>query len=168
MKTWKKVLGRLAVLIGGLAGGPAAADDGARGFLEGVYASYVAGEGCEGPDFMHDPAKALGLFTADTVALLERSWAEDGVAPPGFDILIAGQDCDIAVAPRVSVTVTGPDRARGVVAFTNFGQSIEVFHDLVRVAGGWRIHDIGWGYGEPAEDPAELPAESLRTLLSHL
>ncbi len=144
--------------------GPAVADDGARGFLERVYASYAAGGGCEGPEFMHDPAKALGLFTADTVALLERAWAEEGVAAPGFDILIAAQDCDIPAAPSVTVAPTGPDQARGVVAFSNFGQAIEVSHDLVRSAGRWRIHDIRW----KSADPDDLPTESLRTLLSQL
>lgn len=137
----------LAGAVALVAAAPAVAGDGPAALLAQVYAAYAAT--CEGPEFIGDPAAARRLFSADTVALFARAWRSEEATPPGFDVFLAAQDCQITAPPRVTVEDTADGHARATVAFTNLGEPTVVVHDLVLGRAGWRIHDIHWTVPEP-------------------
>jgi Protein of unknown function (DUF3828) len=136
----------------------ARADDAAKAFLEKIFAAY---KGKNSKGVVIDSAAQLRLyFEPSLVALVVKDEAaakKRGDVPTlDGDPFVNAQDWEIA---GVAITVEdfAPDKAKGIVKFTNFKMPQTVIYDLVKLKDGWRIADITW-----PEDPSDT--RTLRSL----
>jgi hypothetical protein len=131
---------------------PARADADAQKFLEAIYKKYV---GQNTPGVVFDNAEAaLAYFTPELAAMIagdaERAQRNDEPPVLDGDPFVGAQDWDIK---NVAITVrdTGPDRAIGLVSFTNMSERQTVELDLKKLPQGWRIDEIRWSDGSLRE-----------------
>src|SRR4029078_12685047 len=131
---------------------PARADAEAQKFLEAIYKKYV-GQNTPGVIFDNNEA-ALAYFTPELAAMIagDAGRAQKNDEPPLLDgdPFVGAQDWDIK---DVAITVkdTAPDKAMGLVSFTNMSEGQTVELDLRKLPQGWRIDEIRWSDGSLRE-----------------
>ena len=128
-----------ALLVGGA--GPAGAS--ALPFLDAIYARYTGREA--GGIALDGPAVVRRYFDPPLAALIladiARSARRD--EPPALDgdPFVDAQDWRISDL-RIEVTAAAGPHASASVWFRNFDKPYQLRLDLVRLASGWRIHEI--------------------------
>ncbi len=127
---------------------PVKADAEAQKFLETIYSKYT---GQNSPGVVLDSNDVLvGYFTPELAAMiaLDAARSQKSDEPPALDgdPFVGAQDWDIK---DLSITVKdiAPDKAAGLVSFTNMGEKQIVELNLKKLAQGWRIDDIRWADG---------------------
>ena len=146
---------------------PARADAEAQKFLEGIYKKYV-GQNTPGVVFDSNET-ALAYFTPELAAMIagDAGRAQQNDEPPLLDgdPFIGAQDWDIKDV-AIRVRDVAPDKAIGLVSFTNMSERQTVELDLKKLPQGWRIDEIRWSDGSlrdllknegGAPDEKELP-----------
>jgi hypothetical protein len=127
------------------AAGIAAQTDSPENFLRHLYAQYAPGKNPVAFDY----PDAAPLVDASLLALLHRDQeaAKGEVGAIDYDPVCQCQDWEALKIVSLRVTPSGADHATGTVTFDNgTGRAkwrATVRFDLVRVAGAWKIHDIG-------------------------
>jgi hypothetical protein len=125
--------------------GIAAQADTPEGFLRHLYAQYAPGH------------KQIAFDYPDAAAIVDASLLDalhhDQIAAKGevgaldYDPICQCQDWEALKTTALTVRPAGPDHATASVTFDNGTGSAKwtqtVRYDLVRVAGAWKIHDIG-------------------------
>jgi hypothetical protein len=124
---------------------PAHPDD-PHGFLEAIYAKYTGRAGSDGVDLSSD-AEIRHLFDPPlaTLIIADRQKASRTGEPPNLDgdPFVDAQDWVISDL-QITVRRSG-ETAKAEVRFTNLDQPVTIRLDLVRLADGWRIHEIDYG-----------------------
>jgi hypothetical protein len=131
---------------------PARADAEAQKFLEAIYKKYV-GQNTQGVIFDNNDA-ALAYFTPELAAMIagDVGRAQKNDEPPLLDgdPFIGAQDWDIKDVV-IRVRDVAPDKAMGLVSFTNMSERQTVELDLRKLSQGWRIDEIRWSDGSLRE-----------------
>lgn len=141
----------VVVAVGAVAGPAGARESGssAKGFLSGIYQSYVGNS--------TQTAKGVALTSPEAVKRyfshgLASVILEDGVEVRkpgtglvlGSDPFVGRENWDIADL-SIDVKDAGPAKAVGTVKFSNFGQPETVTVELLKVGEAWRVSEIKWG-----------------------
>lgn len=108
--------------------------------VQASYAPYTT-RGGPTPDLL-----GATCWSADTggrlKAAADRAAAEGGLAPPGFDPLVDGQDWDVT-----DLRVRAVDADTVEASFQNFQSPTTVTWELVVEGGGWRVRDLRFAGG---------------------
>ncbi|MTW17116.1 hypothetical protein GJ689_12980 [Rhodoplanes serenus] len=150
------VLALVAVPLAG--GSPAAARESAareatattaKGFLAGIYQSYVGSSAQAAKGVRLDSPEAVKRYFSHGLAsvILEDGPAVRPVGGPlvlGSDPFVGRESWDIADL-SIDVKDAGPAKAVGTVRFSNFGQPETVTVELLKVGEAWRVAEIKWG-----------------------
>jgi hypothetical protein len=120
----------------------------ARGFLEGIYRTYVAGAAPKGIA-LDQPDAVRRYFSPGLASLILEDSVE--AARRGEVPTLAGdpfvghqewQIADLAIDVKDAAV-----KAVGTVSFTNFGKPEKLLLELLKVGEAWRIADIRWPSG---------------------
>ena len=117
----------------------------ARGFLDRIYAKYTAKTDADGVDLSSD-TEIRRIFDPPlaTLIIADRQRSERNDEPPMLDgdPFVDAQDWLIS---DLTIAVTRGAEPATVVAevqFSNLDQPVHIHIDLVRLASGWRVHEI--------------------------
>ncbi len=121
--------------------GAASADEGAKQFLDAIYAPYVSKNG-RGTDY---GGKEDRFFTPELAALLVKDSEEAGeeIGRIDADIFIDAQDW-VNLTAKIQLRSDGKTVDSAYVTLSNTGMTKRIYYALKQLPSGWRIADIRW------------------------
>lgn len=153
MAFWRFVSGSVvaAALLALVIGSAQArnADDGAKAFLNAIYATYVGNSAGTAKGVVLDSADSVRRYFSPGLASLiiedNPALGQPGEAfVTGSDPFVGRGSWDIANL-SIEIKESGPVKAVGTISFTNFGLPEAVEVELLKVGDDWRISEIKWG-----------------------
>lgn len=143
---FRSLLAAMAILLFGLPTSPQAfakdRDQGARQFLQAIYAQYagtnVNGVRWRGP-------KSSQYFSQALTKLIAKDIKESGgdVGRIGVDPFVDAQDFDITTL-KIEIVSENAEEAKAIVSFINMSEPTQVTFDLTNTSQGWRIANMAW------------------------
>ena len=156
MRLFSICLWAISIVVGTVAAdaAPSGKQASPQEFLEAIYRPYLD-KNFKGTN-LDKPADVRRYFTQPlaNAILKDRAAAAKRNEVPSLDgdPFIDAQDWEMSNL-KIDVKPIGPDKATGVVNFTNAGTAKTITLELVKTAAGWRISEIN------------APSGSLRKLM---